>query len=371
MANCSDCYKGCVDGIVSDRCVKYTGVDIPFLNVSNGDSLSYLEQAIVSFIGSLYTGAGIKINIPESEICAIVNSNLPSCENINALNLFRAIVKTVCTINNLVVQANDDINSIQGPYTVSCLTGVDSNSGIKNILQAVIDKLCSVDTTLAALSLDVATNYVKISDINSYIEAYLESNPLSPANRYSLRMVPYSIVPYYGPLTFFDSTGKGLDSSPFKDIYLCNGLNGTPDLRGRVLVGAIDSVPGPTLPSDVNPSSSPFNPNYAIGDAFGSNSITLTLSQIPSHGHTATVNDPQHTHDLSSTPWFFYGSTSVTVSSGSGSSVVSADTSNRSKTGLNSNTTGVTVTIGNSGGGQPHSNIQPVRAVYFIMHIPS
>lgn len=46
---------------------------------------------------------------------------------------------------------------------------------------------------------------------------------------------------------------------------LCNGSNGTPDLRGRFIVGA-----GST---------------YNVGATGGSNSVTLTTAQIPSHTH--------------------------------------------------------------------------------------
>ena len=48
-------------------------------------------------------------------------------------------------------------------------------------------------------------------------------------------MVPYTVVEYYGPLTYFDNTGAG--QGDWDRIFLCNGLNGTPDKRGRVAVG--------------------------------------------------------------------------------------------------------------------------------------
>ncbi|BCU97892.1 MAG: hypothetical protein CM15mV19_1420 [uncultured marine virus] len=46
--NCSNCYNGCTE-ITSDKCVKYTGVDVPILGIKNGDSLSYVEQALITF----------------------------------------------------------------------------------------------------------------------------------------------------------------------------------------------------------------------------------------------------------------------------------------------------------------------------------
>lgn len=46
---------------------------------------------------------------------------------------------------------------------------------------------------------------------------------------------------------------------------LCNGGNGTPDLRNRFVVGAGSS--------------------YGVGNTGGADSVTLTISQIPSHQH--------------------------------------------------------------------------------------
>ena len=46
--NCSNCYNGCVE-ITSDKCIKYTGVDVPILGIKNGDSLSFIEQSLITF----------------------------------------------------------------------------------------------------------------------------------------------------------------------------------------------------------------------------------------------------------------------------------------------------------------------------------
>ena len=49
---------------------------------------------------------------------------------------------------------------------------------------------------------------------------------------------------------------------------LCNGSNGTPDLRNRFIVGA--------------------GSNYDVGDTGGAQSVTLTTAQMPSHSHGAS-----------------------------------------------------------------------------------
>jgi microcystin-dependent protein len=59
---------------------------------------------------------------------------------------------------------------------------------------------------------------------------------------------------------------------------ICDGTNGTPDLRDRFVVGA-----GTT---------------YALGDTGGANTVTLDTTQIPSHTHTGTTANRNiaHTH---------------------------------------------------------------------------
>ena len=60
---------------------------------------------------------------------------------------------------------------------------------------------------------------------------------------------------------------------------LCDGTNGTPDLRNRFIVGA-----GKT---------------YAIGDKGGATTVTLTTNQMPSHNHEGTAAaGGEHTHEV-------------------------------------------------------------------------
>jgi microcystin-dependent protein len=63
---------------------------------------------------------------------------------------------------------------------------------------------------------------------------------------------------------------------------LCNGSNGTPDLRDRFVVGA-----GTT---------------YAVDATGGANTVTLTAAEIAGHTHTVsgtTASDGAHTHNVS------------------------------------------------------------------------
>jgi len=363
MSTCSNCYNGCAE-IVSDQCVKYTGVNVPILGIQKGDSLSYVEQALVTFLTSTLNGSGIVIDIDESLYCELVTQYLQECETVTALDLFKALVQAACNLQEQVDTLDTRVDTIEANYTVDCLSGVSSEDGTHAIVQAIITKLCEIDDDLAALALDVDTNYVKISELNSYIAAYLAST--TTETRYSSRMVPYSMIPYYGSLSFFDATGAGLSGTEWEDIYLCNGNNSTPDMRGLGITGAIAGVPGGALSSTVNPGSSSFNPNYGLGDTAGSNGVVLDTTQIPSHNHTTSITDPGHTHEYTITTGQSYTGSPTAVISGSGAtSPLNTDYD------TDSSTTGISVSINNTGGGLGHNNIQPVRAVYYIMYIPA
>lgn len=357
MSTCSNCYSGCSE-ITSDKCVKYTGVNIPVLGIQTGDSLSFVEQSLITFLTATIDGTGIQIDINDSLYCELVTQYLQECETVTALDLFKALVQAACSVQTQIDTINTTLTTLNADYDVDCLAGVTDSSDTHDVLQAVITKLCEINTDLTALVLDVDTNYVKISEVNSYIAAYIAST--ATADRYYTRMVPYAIQAYYGSLSNFDATGAGITATAWEQVYLCNGLNGTPDLRGRALVGAIVAVPGGALSSTVNPASSPFNPNYALGTLSGENSAILDVTQIPAHTHTINTSGA-HTHTVVAL---------ATSDTGTGELVGGAAASQDASVNTSSDGTH-THTADNTGGGAAHSIVQPVIATYFIMYIPA
>lgn len=353
--NCSNCYNGCAE-IVSDRCVMYTGVDVPVLGVLKGDSLSYVEQALISFLTSMIDGSGMKLVIADDLYCDLVTQYLQECSTVTALDLFKALVQAACNIQEQIDAINVTLTALNADYDVDCLEDVTDSSDTHDVLQAVITKLCEVDADLTALALDVSTNYVRTSELNALIDSHIAST--STGTNFSSRMVPYSILPYYGSLSFFDATGAG--TGEWENIYLCNGLNGTPDIRGRVVVGAIVAVPGGALDAEVNPASSSFSPNYALGTKDGDNSITLTTPQIPVHTHT-TASAGNHIHTVTAL---------ATAAAGSGGLVGGGIDTANDGTAITNIAGAHTHTLTDTGSGEAHDNKQPAIATYFIMYIP-
>lgn len=94
--------------------------------------------------------------------------------------------------------------------------------------------------------------------------------------------------------------------------------------------------------------------NYVIGESGGVEDVTLTIQQIPQHSHLAVANSSPGTI------------TTPTVSSILATEAVSNGTSNPYTYAPYDAATQVTLpagAIGQTGGSQPHNNIQPILTV--------
>jgi microcystin-dependent protein len=375
---------------VSDECVRYTGINYPALGVETGDNLVSVEQAIMNALVPLLTGTGDAITLSAGDVCALVTGYLTAGLTHTSKEWITALSKGECNLQAQIVAINNTLAILNADYSIGCLTGVTASSDTHAVLQAVITKLCTTVADLADLTLDVDTNYVKLADLDALIAAYLASQSGGNSNQQYLKMVPYVAYEYYGSLTNFDGTGAGINANGFYKVYLCNGLNGTPDKRGRVAVGAIANVPpiGVGLDAAVNPAN-PGNPNYAVFNTAGANTVTLITSQIPSHSHAASVvasgSVGNHTHIImggggpgggGTVPTALQVAANENAEGGNGSykikpaNVQAHNSGITSASGAGAVTLSIAVTNANTGSNASHPNIQPVIAAYYIMYIP-
>lgn len=144
---------------------------------------------------------------------------------------------------------------------------------------------------------------------------------------------------------------------------LCDGQNGTPNLRNRFIVGAGGS--------------------YNVGNTGGSNSVTLTVNQIPSHNHSGTTNTNSVISATSTTIKQPYNRTgypndSAATSDREGSNLdhgryaywrggSGCDKTVITYSGLPSHTH--SFTTGYTGSGSSHENRPPYYALAFIMKL--
>lgn len=345
--SCIGCFNGC-SATVSDKCVKYTGEDVNSLSICQNDSLYQIEQILINKILELISASGIT---PDVDLNCSLLTTLLNGRDKTALVLFEIYADAICNIDTRLTDVENEVNTSTS-FNTSCLTGLPTNPSRDDILQALLNKVCTMSTTLDNINND----YVKATQLNALIASYLSST--SGSTQQFTKMVPYVAYEYYGPMSNFDSGGVGLSSAGFQKVYVCNGSNGTPDKRGRVAVGAIQGTPG-TAPLDpaVDPSL-PANTgtNYSLNQKFGQSFVTLNTNQIPSHTHTVT--DPGHKHSVSQ-------GNSYSGCCGGVSGRGSADASSFDTV---SNVTGITINA--AGGGQAHENRQPSIAANFIMYIP-
>lgn len=132
---------------------------------------------------------------------------------------------------------------------------------------------------------------------------------------------------------------------------LCNGQNGTPDLRDRFVVGA--------------------GKNYQVGNVGGSQSVTLTAEQMPSHTHgvSSLVIDSSggHTHDLG-----FLGERSLLDSVAYGDEFIYRPpygTGSIATEESGDHTHSISGSLQNTGGGKGHENRPPYYALCYIMKV--
>lgn len=151
----------------------------------------------------------------------------------------------------------------------------------------------------------------------------------------------------FAPLNWAFCNGQLLPISEFETLFNLIGTTyggdgqetfAVPDLRGRSI---IHQGTGPGLST------------YVIGQSAGTESVTLTLNQLPQHQHVPlAVNSPGN----SATPTNGYWS-----QLNSGQNAYS-----QTPTGAVAMAAGA---IGQAGGNQPHENRPPLLAVSFIISL--
>lgn len=351
MSGCVDCFRNCPD-IISDRCVKYTGPDITCLGICTGDSLYEFEAEVAEKLCAAIDGTGIDLSSVDVS-CEFLTDILGE-EDQTLVNLMQMLITASCTLKELIDEINAQLAE-QYVFNTLCLENLPTSPTKDDIIQAAINKICAIDARL----LIIENDYVKNSDLCTLVTACLSGGGGgggTPSSQYKDRMVPYAPIPYIGPLSNFDNTGIGLSANGFDKVYLMNGLNGTQDWRGRSPIGAINNVPGGTLDSAVDPSL-PANAglNYNLNQKVGASSVTLSVIQMPAHTHG--VNDPGHKHQ-------------ITGYVGGGTSEFAAGTGNFWYRNPYTSTSTTGITLQSAGAGQPHTNLQPSIACYYIVHIP-
>lgn len=239
--------------------------------------------------------------------------------------------------------------------------GSGGNVTVPNGSQAIV--YCSGAGSTAAV-VDITTTYLRgennLSDVDD-IAAALENLGLT-ATASEINVLDGATVSTdeLNTLDGVDTAGTGFGYVPQGGIImwsgavvdiptgwaLCDGSDGTPDLRDRFVVGAGGA--------------------YAVDDTGGADTVTLTEAQIPTHAHYVNLNTNttgSHQHTYNQTGINNIGvNTFATASANSSFTTVLTGAAGNHAHNVQGNTN-------NTGGGGAHENRPPYYALALIMKL--
>lgn len=373
--NCSNTDINCSDNY-SSNCIIWDGTDIECLGISKGDNLTFIENAIAEKVCLILDS----INLTNVSLCGDILTLIENKDK-NVANLLQALITESCTLRELIANIENTPAQIGVNVDIKCLSinidpcDIDKSLDLNIVLQTIINGYCALKTQVDNIEIQIGESVTNVIN-ETIIDGVLSNKLLScQPNRivksgaastavlnYRGFVPPFVALPYFGSLSYFDGTGKGIIGTPMCNYNICNGNNGTPDLRGFTIVGAINGAGGGTLSPLVDPTL-PQNAgmNYSIGDSGGENRHKLTISEIPSHGH-GFVAAP-HTHTVALKYQTSSGSQTQTLMTDAvdgipGSPFVKTTSS-----------TIITGTISNTGSDQYHENRMPFKAAIWIMMV--
>lgn len=207
-----------------------------------------------------------------------------------------------------------------------------------------IVKGAEIDTELTAIASAIASK----ADLNSPALTGTPTAPTASAGTNTTQLATTAFVQssisavFSGVIVMWSGTIATIPSG----WVLCNGSNGTPDLRNRFIIGAHSDTTG-----------------VAYTTITGANTQTGGSKDAIVVDHTHTINDPQHTHNNGS-----YNR--LLKFDGTGTGIQFDNVGNEVKINdeggiITGSTTGIT--INNTGSSGTNANLPPYYALAFIM----
>lgn len=191
----------------------------------------------------------------------------------------------------------------------------------------------SVRSEIDRIRDNVAGAYSAVSDIGGTLPEQQTSDNLEAAIR-SIPVAEDSSFPVGGIIMWSGLTVP-------TGWALCNGQNGTPDLRGKFILGASDT--------------------HAMGETGGEETHKLTTDELASHSHVQRLPSDNSVGATSTKKWV-YRVTSGSLDTGTrslGSGIVTNNAINSS----------IDLATASTGSGTAHNNMPPYYTLAYIMKL--
>jgi hypothetical protein len=196
-----------------------------------------------------------------------------SCSKINTASL-----STCLSANSVITTINTNITNNATAIGEVAQDLTDAQTALQTNINALTTLINNQNSTIADQATQIATLVAAFNALDSTVASF-NSRLLSVEGR--LTTLEAAIAA--GIIVVWSGSIASIPAS----YFLCNGTNGTPDLRDRFIVGA-----GSTYA--VNAIGGSIGHAHTLGGETGN--TVLTVDQMPAHNHYTTVNG--HSHEL-------------------------------------------------------------------------
>jgi len=352
---------------------------------------------------SVYGNANVAVYLPHdptissiNSSIALLNSNVTAGSSTANVSIQTANTAVVGYINDQIAITNSNwtANAVSQQTAINTLNAniLAANSAIVTANSAVVGYVNTLNSSMIgnitaaniAWQANAVAQQTQINNLitgsygNSNVATYLSTNTntiKAPTQTYSdssTNVATTAFVQNVLPRGVIVMWGGATNTIP-AGWHLCDGSNQTPDLRNQFIVGAGTS--------------------YAVGATGGATSVGLSVSNLPAHSHTATLNgtttaagghnhsastsiiDPGHNHTIGyaaaggwTGPWFEMNYDSNQKATSTSTTGITASTS-ITAVGDHQHPVGVSGSTDSTGTGAQVPTLPPYYALCYIQKI--
>jgi len=260
----------------------YLPTDPTIQNIQNNINLLSGNISSVSAAATAsVNAANVALTNYINSISSSITSQLAAAEVTLTNQSNQIVAAATANLNATIANVEAFANSI-----VANLSGIESN--LNALSSLTVSTILAIESNVATLQSEVYTNAsvaaylpsyggaISASTITATTPSYSDSSTNVATTAFVRSIIPRGIITLW--------SGGSVPSG----WALCNGSNGTPDLRDKFILGAGGSLPGSGGATTATVSGIPAHTHTV--------SLTGTTDSGGAHTPTGTFNDPGHAH---------------------------------------------------------------------------